>query len=54
MLARQLPEALRAALDRSPERPERFAVDEFLDRARARAGGKGRSAGKRTVPLLVS
>jgi RND superfamily putative drug exporter len=40
-LANHLPPELRDALNRSDDRPERFDVDEFLVRARTRAGGDG-------------
>jgi RND superfamily putative drug exporter len=40
-LAQHLPRELRKALNRSGADPERFPVDEFLERARARAGGNG-------------
>jgi len=41
VLAHHLPPGLSAALQRSRDVTERFPVDEFLDRARARAGGNG-------------
>ncbi|WP_051324192.1 MMPL family transporter [Candidatus Solirubrobacter pratensis] len=40
-LAHHLPRELREALTRSGEGPQRFSKDEFLARARARAGGDG-------------
>jgi RND superfamily putative drug exporter len=41
VLAHHLPSPLDRALDRSKNLDERFPVDEFLSRARARAGGEG-------------
>jgi RND superfamily putative drug exporter len=41
VLARHLPSPLDQALDRSADLDERFPVDEFLARARDRAGGEG-------------
>jgi RND superfamily putative drug exporter len=41
VLAHHLPSPLDRALDRSDNLDDRFPVDEFLDRARARAGGEG-------------
>jgi uncharacterized protein (DUF2267 family) len=41
VLAHHLPPPLDRALDRSAKLDERFPVDEFLVRARARAGGEG-------------
>jgi RND superfamily putative drug exporter len=41
VLAHHLPRELRPPLERSPDEPERFPVDEFLTRAHARAGGHG-------------